>query len=173
MSFYFLNSLNFWKFLDKLEQAKRTFKDSLHLYFLIHMWNLGKLTLFHNRKYKMELTSKTYTIYAAVITSFFCCFFFLLLLLFFFLLWFKFFIWVLHFACWNVARIFAGVKFCDFFCNREKREIKYQLGIQILNQHNHYTLRMKLILVNFHKMFLFFRATLTATLRKPSPIKKR
>ena len=165
MSFYFLNSLNFWKFLDKLEQAKRTFKDSLHLYFLIHMWNLGKLRLFHNRKYKMELTSKTYTIYVVVITSW--RFFF------FFLLWFEFFIWVLHFACWKVARIFAGVKFCGFFCNREKREIKYQLGIQILNQHNHYTLRMKLILVNFDKMFLFFRATLTATLRKTSPIKKR
>ena len=139
------------------------------------MWNLGKLTLFHNRKYKMELTSKTYTIYVAVITSwrFFLLLFFLVVVVVFFLLWFKFFIWVLHFACWNVARIFAGVKFCDFFCNREKREIKYQLGIQILNQHNHYTLRMKLILVNFDKIFLFFRATLTAALRKTSPIKKR
>ena len=94
----------------------------------------------------------------------------------FFLLWFEFFILVLHFACSNVARIFAGLKFCDFFYNREKREIKYRLGIQILNQHNHYTLRMKLILVNFDKMFLsllFFRATLMATLRKTSPIKKR
>ena len=133
------------------------------------MWNLGKLTLFHNRKYKMELTSKTYAIYVVVITSwrffFFFCFFFCCGL--------NFFLWVLHFACWIVARIFAGVKFCDFFWNREKREIKYQLDIQILNQHNHYTLRMKLILVNFDKMFLFFRATLKATLRKTSPIKKR
>ena len=135
------------------------------------MWNLGKLTLFHNRKYKMELTSKTYAIYVVVITSWGFFFF-----LFFFLLWFEFFIWVLHFACWNVARIFAGLKFCAFFDNREKRKIKYQLGIQILSQHNHYTLKMKLILVNFDKMFLsllFFRATLTATLRKTSPIKKR
>ena len=49
---------------------------------------------------------------------------------------------------------FRVLKCRDFFCNREKREIKYQLGIQILNQHNHYTLRMKVILVNFDKMFL-------------------
>ena len=82
MSFYFLNSLNFWKFLDKLEQAKRRFKDSVHVYFLIHKWNLGKLTLFHNRKYKMELTSKTYTIYVAVITSW--RFFFVVVVVFFF-----------------------------------------------------------------------------------------
>ena len=134
------------------------------------MWNLGKLTLFHNRKYKMELISKIYAIYVVVITSWRFFSFFL------FLLWFEFFICVLHFACWNVAGIFAGLKFCDFFYNREKREIKYQLTIQILNQHNHYTLRMKLILVDFDKVFLsllFFRATLTATLRKTSPIKKR
>ena len=54
---------------------------------------------------------------------------------FFFLPWCEFFIWVLHFACSNVARIFSGLKFGDFF-TIEKNAKLIQLGIQTLNQHN-------------------------------------
>ena len=34
-TFYFSNNLNSLKLLDRLEQEKRTFKDSIHLYFQI------------------------------------------------------------------------------------------------------------------------------------------
>ena len=42
-TFYFSNNLNFLKFLDRLEQEKRTFKDSIHLYFQIS-WVTNSVT---------------------------------------------------------------------------------------------------------------------------------
>ena len=49
----------------------------------------------------------------------------------YFFLWFEFSIWVFNFARLNFVRIyFCGSLFSRFVCNREKREIKYQKGIQ-------------------------------------------
>ena len=42
-TFYFSNNLNFLKLLDRLEQEKRTFKDSIHLYFQIS-WVTNSVT---------------------------------------------------------------------------------------------------------------------------------
>ena len=42
-TFYFSNNLNFLKLLDRLEQEKRTFKDSTHLYFQIS-WVTNSVT---------------------------------------------------------------------------------------------------------------------------------
>lgn len=36
-TFYFSNNLNFLKLLDRLEQEKRTFKETIHLYFQISL----------------------------------------------------------------------------------------------------------------------------------------
>lgn len=42
-TFYFSNNLNFLKLLDRLEQEKRTFKDSIRLYFQIS-WVMNSVT---------------------------------------------------------------------------------------------------------------------------------
>ena len=42
-TFYFSNNLNFLKLLDRLEQEKRTSKDSIHLYFQIS-WVTNSVT---------------------------------------------------------------------------------------------------------------------------------
>lgn len=42
-TFYFSNNLNFLRLLDRLEQEKRTFKDSIHLYFQIS-WVTNSVT---------------------------------------------------------------------------------------------------------------------------------
>ena len=36
-TFYFSNNLNFLKLIDRLEQEKRTFKETIHLYFQISL----------------------------------------------------------------------------------------------------------------------------------------
>ena len=36
-TFYFSNNLNFLKLLHRLEQEKRTFKETIHLYFQISL----------------------------------------------------------------------------------------------------------------------------------------
>ena len=55
----FPNSFSLLKFLDEVEQAKRIFKNSLHLDSVLRTWNLCRLLLFDNRRYRMEITSET------------------------------------------------------------------------------------------------------------------